>query len=164
MNAALSRRRLLAGSAALVIGGPSLSACSSAARDTLVPVAGEFQQAGEPLWSRKTNSFVVAVDQFASTQLVALVNECTYETNKIGTIGWCRSSQTFVCASCGAEWAQNGDPRAVASLALTQLGVSVTETDDVLVDKSSRRESTFQSEPNPIRATCVDLKRPADTE
>jgi hypothetical protein len=164
MNAALSRRRLLAGSTALLIIGPSLSACSSAGRDTLVPVAGEFQQPGEPLWSKKTNSFVVAVDQFASTQLVALVNECTYETNKIGTIGWCRSSQTFVCASCGAEWAQNGDPLAVASLALTQLGVSVTETDDVLVDKSSRRESTFQSEPNPTRATCVDLKRPADTE
>jgi hypothetical protein len=160
----LSRRQVLFGSAALLLGGSALSACGSAATDTLVPVAGEFSQPGEPLWSKKTNSFVVAVNQFASTQLVALVNECTYENGKAGTIGWCRTSQTFVCSSCGAEWSQAGDPLAVASLALTQLGVTVTETDDVLVDKSSRRESTFQVEPNATKATCVDLKRPTEAQ
>jgi hypothetical protein len=160
MSTSISRRQLLIGGTSMMIGGSLLAGCTGEAKDTLVPVAGEFQQPGEPLWSKKTNAFVVAVDQFASTQLVAFTNECTYENNKVGTIGWCRTSQTFVCSSCGAEWTQAGDPLAVASLAMTQLGVTVNDNDDVLVDKSSRRASTFQVEPNPARSTCADLKRP----
>jgi hypothetical protein len=141
----VSRRHFLRSTSAVVAGVllPALAGCTGEPKDTLVPIAGDKAQPGEPLWSPKTNAFVVAIEEIIDTRLIAFANECTYEAGKTGTIGWCRTSNSFVCSSCRASWSPSGEPLALATIGLTRLGVTVSESDDVLVDKSQRIDGSI---------------------
>jgi hypothetical protein len=145
----VTRRSLLLGG--LVV----LASCSNKqATDKLVPVAGPDQQPGEPLWSAKTNSFVVGLtgtDNAALIDLgakyvaagasgfVAVLNQCTVSGTAKGTVGWCPSTDAFSCSECGSEWSRVGAVlQGPAMIGLTLLGVSVSATDDVVIDVRSQ--------------------------
>jgi hypothetical protein len=145
----LTRRSLLLGG--LVV----LASCSTKqATDKLVPVAGPDQQPGEPLWSAKTNSFVVGLTGINNAALIdlgpkyvaagasgflAILNQCTVSGTAKGTVGWCPSTDAFSCSECGSEWSRVGAVlQGPAMIGLTLLGVSVSSSDDVVIDVRSR--------------------------
>ncbi len=145
----VSRRVLLVGTFA------ALTACGTKqATDKLVPIAGPDQQPGEPLWSAKTNSFVVGLTdadraelirlgpqyvEAGTSGLLALLNQCTVPGTAKGTVGWCPSTQTFTCSDCGSHWSRVGAVlHGPATVGLTLLALSVSANDDVIIDIRSR--------------------------
>ncbi len=158
----LSRRDLLRMGSIVAVGTlvPALAGCAGEPTETLVPMAADKAQPGEPLWSAKTNSFVVAIEDILETRLVAYANECTYEPGKTGTIGWCRTSNSFVCASCRASWSLTGEPQALATIGLTRLGVTVADNDDVLVEKKQRIEGASAEPPQLPSTKCLAFFAP----
>jgi Rieske Fe-S protein len=145
----IGRRSLLLGTVGV------LASCSNKqATDKLVPIAGPDQQPGEPLWSAKTNSFLVGLtdaDKVALASLgaqylaagasgfVALANECTLTGSAKSTVGWCPSTGTFTCSVCGSHWSRVGAIlQGPAKVGLTLLGVTVSADDDVIVNVRMR--------------------------
>jgi hypothetical protein len=146
----LSRRALLIGSGAVFLG---LSGCSAPSQQP-VPVAGEDNLPGEPLWSSASNAFLIGLTDelerdllawspplltMGAERVFALENQCTVDTEERTTIAWCRGSQSFGCGICGSAWSVIGKPLAVATQGLTALKVSVNTSGEVTIERERRR-------------------------
>ncbi len=92
-----------------------------------------------------------------SSGLIALANECTFAKSHIGRLAWCRPPGLFICLECASRWTQFGTViTGPATQGLTFLTVSVSDNDDVLIDRRSRTPGplAIPEDPNKADMAC----------
>jgi hypothetical protein len=150
-----TRRAVLLGTLGTSVLGFGASGCAEPKVDSesMLPISGDAKLPGEPLWSAKSNAFLVAPSteqlsvlhkvglSYASlggNGFLALANECPRDQGLVGRIGWCQGSQQFSCSSCNSTWDITGLTVAGSPRGLTYLRADTTAAGDLVVDRSVR--------------------------